>query len=119
MAKKARPRRRLRSSVALRGMVVGALLLTAFFYYRPLQAYLSARHELTQREAEVNALSAQHRTLERRLAASTSTGELVKEARRLGLVRPGERLFIVKGIAAWRKAQHPPARSIGAGGARP
>jgi hypothetical protein len=27
----------------------------------------------------------------------------VREARRLGLVKPGERLFIVKGIAAWRK----------------
>jgi hypothetical protein len=100
-------------------MLVGALLLIAFFYYRPLQAYLSARHELSQRQAEVNVLSAQHRALERRLAASTSTGELVKEARRLGLVRPGERLFIVKGIAAWRKAQHPAARSIGGGGGRP
>ncbi len=26
---------------------------------------------------------------------------LVREARRLGLVKPGERLFIVKGISAW------------------
>ena len=105
MAKKARPRRRVRSGVALRAVIVGALLLIAFFYYRPLRAYMSARHELTQREAEVNALAAEHRMLERRLAASTSTGELVKEARRLGLVRPGERLFIVKGIAAWRRAR--------------
>jgi hypothetical protein len=26
----------------------------------------------------------------------------VREARRLGLVKPGERLFIVQGIDAWR-----------------
>ena len=29
--------------------------------------------------------------------------QLVREARRLGLVKPGERLFIVRGIPAWRK----------------
>jgi hypothetical protein len=32
-----------------------------------------------------------------------TTEQLVREARRLGLVKPGERLFIVKGIPAWRK----------------
>jgi hypothetical protein len=26
----------------------------------------------------------------------------VREARRLGFVKPGEQLFIVRGIAAWR-----------------
>ena len=30
---------------------------------------------------------------------------LAREARRLGYVKPGERLFIVKGIDAWRRAQ--------------
>ncbi len=28
----------------------------------------------------------------------------MREARRLGYVKPGERLFIVKGINAWRRA---------------
>jgi hypothetical protein len=27
---------------------------------------------------------------------------LLREARRLGFVKPGEQLFIVRGIAAWR-----------------
>jgi hypothetical protein len=27
----------------------------------------------------------------------------VREARRLGLVKPHEKLFIVRGISAWRK----------------
>jgi hypothetical protein len=34
----------------------------------------------------------------------TSTKALEREARRIGLVRPGQRLFIVKGIKAWRRA---------------
>jgi hypothetical protein len=38
------------------------------------------------------------------LRASTSIAALAREARRLGYVRPGEHLFIVKGIAAWKKA---------------
>jgi hypothetical protein len=28
---------------------------------------------------------------------------VTREARRLGYVKPGERLFIVKGIGAWRR----------------
>jgi hypothetical protein len=30
----------------------------------------------------------------------------VREARRLGLVKPGERLFIVKGIELWQRLEH-------------
>jgi hypothetical protein len=41
--------------------------------------------------------------LARLVAASTSDAELAREARRLGLVKPGERLFIVKGIDGWQK----------------
>jgi hypothetical protein len=41
--------------------------------------------------------------LERKLRLSTSDGALAREARRLGLVRPGERLFIVQGIDAWKR----------------
>ena len=36
-------------------------------------------------------------------ALAGTSEQLVREARRLGLVKPGERLFIVKGIADWRK----------------
>jgi hypothetical protein len=30
---------------------------------------------------------------------------LAREARRLNLVRPGEKLFIVKGVSDWRRVQ--------------
>ncbi len=55
----------------------------------------------------MRSLAAQKRLLERRLVLETSDAALVREARRrLGYVRPGERLFIVKGIDRWRRAQH-------------
>ena len=44
------------------------------------------------------------RSSSRQRIATVGTGHvLVREARRLGLVKPGEQLFIVRGIAAWRK----------------
>ena len=86
-------------------MVLGAAFFVAFLYYRPLRAYLDTRHSLAGRRADVQKLRAQKRLLERRLSVSTSPAALELEARRLGLVKPGERLFIVKGIDAWERGQ--------------
>lgn len=86
-----------------RWVAVGVLVLAALLYYRPLKAYVEARHELSQRSAAVEQLRAEKQQLERRLGASTSLGTLAREARALGYVRPGEHLFIVKGIDEWRQ----------------
>jgi cell division protein FtsB len=101
-----RSRRRPRRAVLVRRWLgVGALLVIALLYYRPLHTYVDTRHALADRAAEVTQLRNERRRLERRLADSTSDSALVREARRLGLVKPGERLFIVKGIEAWRRAE--------------
>ena len=105
MGKRRKSRRAARRSIMLRWLAVGALALVAFLYYRPMRTYIATRHELTQQRREVQILAAQRAALETRLAASTSTAALAREARRLGLTLPGEHLFIVKGIPAWRKAQ--------------
>jgi septum formation initiator len=94
-------------------VVLVAAAAIAFLYYRPLRAYLDTRHALSGRHAEVHKLQAQKRGLERRLTASASPARLELEARRLALVKPGERLFIVKGIAAWEKRHR---ATIGRGG---
>jgi cell division protein FtsB len=96
-------RRAARSSMLFRWVAIGALVLIAFSYYRPLQSYFSTKQELAQRSAEVRILAAQHKELEHRLATSGTKPALIREARRLGLIRPGERLFIVKGIADWNR----------------
>jgi Septum formation initiator len=84
---------------------VGALVLVALLYYRPLKAYVDAKGEQGRREAVVHKLRDEKARLERRLGSSTSLATLAREARSLGYVRPGEHLFIVRGIDKWRKEQ--------------
>ena len=94
-----------RSVVVRRWLAVGALLLVALLYYRPLKAYVDARGEQSRRQAVVHKLQADKARLERRLGSSTSLATLGREARALGYVRPGEHLFIVRGIEQWRKRE--------------
>jgi len=84
-------------------LALGGLVLVAFLYWKPTGSYLHTKKQLNVRQAEVRSLRTEKAQLEKRLAQAGTTEQLVREARRLGLVKPGERLFIVKGIAAWRK----------------
>jgi len=81
------------------------VVFIAFLYSQPLRSYLSTRDALAERSAEVRSLRAQKLRLQRRLEDGDTPASLMREARRLGYVKPGERLFIVKGINAWRRAQ--------------
>jgi cell division protein FtsB len=112
-ARTTRKRRPQRPRHLLRWLAVLGVAFLGFLYYRPFRTYLQTRSTLAERRAEVRRLEAEHARLERRLAASTSSASLALEARRLGLVKPGERLFIVKGVAAWRKAHR---ATLGRGG---
>ena len=94
-------RRPKRSGNLLRWLAVGAIVLVGLLYARPLRSYLSTKHDLANRVADVKSLEAQKRELQRRLADASTPEALERQARRLGLVRRGERLFIVKGISAW------------------
>jgi len=82
--------------------------IAVYLYYRPISSYLETRHDLTTRRAEVESLRLIRGELELRLVNSTSVGSLEREARRIDYVKPGERLFVVKGIPAWRKARSRP-----------
>jgi cell division protein FtsB len=112
-SRRRRSKRPPKSRLALRWLGVAALCLVAFLYYRPAQTFLHKRATVAARTAEVRRLQAEHVRLQRLVEASTSNAALAREARRLGLVRPGERLFIVKGIARWEK-QH--AVTLGSSG---
>jgi hypothetical protein len=102
MAKRRR-KRPSRSRLLLRWGAVVAACVVAALYYKPARTYLHTRHPVSSRAEEVRVLRRQHEQLQRLVAASTSDAELAREARRLGLVKPGERLFIVKGINRWLK----------------
>jgi cell division protein FtsB len=92
--------RRLRAS---RLLALGGIALLGFLYWKPLHTYVSAKHQLQVRQAQVHALRVEKARLEKQIAAAGNPVDLTREARRLGLVKSGEQLFIVKGIPAWRK----------------
>ena len=100
--KSRRPSRRRRLRLA---WVVAVALVTVYLYYRPLSSYLETRDRLAAERIEVASLRATKTRLEQSLAVSTSMEATRREARKLGYVRPGERLFIVKGIPEWRQAR--------------
>ena len=111
--KRGRPQR---STILLRWCLVGTAALVAFLYYRPLATYFETRAALDERAAEVQSLRRERARLQARLVDSTTTRALSREARRLGLVKPGETLFIVKGIDEWRRAKARPRTTIGGDG---
>ena len=89
----------------MRWVGVGAIVLVGLLYARPLRSYVDTKRDLARRAADVRTLKAERRDLQHRLAESTTAEALTREARRLGLVRPGEKLFIVKGISAWAQGK--------------
>jgi hypothetical protein len=101
-----RRRRRLNAqgrTVLLRACIAGVVVLVGLLYYRPLANYVETKRSLDSRRAEVQELRDERARLEARLLRASSVAALSREARRLGLVREGERLFIVKGIPEWRR----------------
>jgi cell division protein FtsB len=74
-------------------LVLGLLLL---LYIRPASSYVSTWRESKQRHAEVNRLERENVKLRARRAALRDDDALELEARRLGMVKPGERAYVVR-----------------------
>ena len=77
--------------------------VVGFLYVRPIASYMETRNQFDERRAEVATLRAERARVTARLERATSLDELARAARRIGYVRPGEHLFIVKGTAAWQR----------------
>lgn len=50
--------------------------------------------------------------LEQRIAETETAAFVEREARKLGLVKPGERLYIVTGIEEWKQERQARAREL-------
>ena len=106
MAASKKRRRRIAGPTLRRWFAVAALALVALLYYRPFHDYLQARSQRAVRVAAVHKLQKQQSSLERRLRRAWSLPVIVREARALGYIRPGQHLFIVKDIPQWKRRQH-------------
>lgn len=80
--------------VALLLVLLGVIAL----YVSPLRLWWSTRQESAQRQAEVARLERENQQLRERRAELKDPRALEDEARRLGMVRPGERAFVVEGL---------------------
>ena len=94
-----------RTTVLLRWCLVGVALFVGFLYYQPLSTYFETRSAMNERAAEVTVLRQERARLAKRLEDSATIESLSREARRMRLVRPGEQLFVVKGVKEWRRAE--------------
>ena len=83
-------------------LAIGALVLVAYLYWRPIHTYLRTKQALQTRHAQVHALSAEKTSLEQKIARANTGPDLIRQGRMLGLVRPNEQLFLVRGVSAWR-----------------
>jgi cell division protein FtsB len=80
------------SRVALLVVLLGML----FLYVGPARSYWSTVQEAKHRRGEVARLKHENTKLRARRDALRNPAVLEREARRLGMVRPGERSYVVK-----------------------
>jgi cell division protein FtsB len=81
-------------------LVVFAGLL--FLYVNPARSYVNTLRESHHRQAQVAGLERQHRILAARKRALADPHVVEAEARRLGMVRPGERTYVVRDLPRGR-----------------
>ena len=81
--------------VALLLVLVGVVAL----YVGPSIRWVQTYREAQARQGEIRQLKSANRRLQARRRALGDPRTMEREARRLGLVKPGERPFIVKGLS--------------------
>jgi cell division protein FtsB len=100
--RKARPRvmaggaRGIRWDRVSRVALLVVLLGMVFLYVGPARSYWSTVQEAKHRRGEVARLKHENTKLRARRDALRNPAALEREARRLGMVRPGERSYVVK-----------------------
>lgn len=103
----ARPRARSRPAPArLRWDRLGKIALLCvlaallYLYASAGISLLSTWKEAGLDSTQVATLERQHAALEAQHAALTSPGTLIEEARRIGMMRPGEHTYVISGLPA-------------------
>jgi cell division protein FtsB len=71
------------------------LLVLVYLYAGPARSYWTTRHEARQRRAEVAVLQRENARLRERRQALRGASALEREARRLGMVKSGERPYVL------------------------
>lgn len=94
-----------RSTLVLRWLGLALLVGVALAYVQPIRSLQATKAEVASQQAELERLTERRDVLRQRLAASESDVFVEREARKLGLVKRGEQLFVIQGIEAWKAAR--------------
>lgn len=79
-------------------VLVVVLAVVAGLYVQQGLAYLSARSQADQQRALGERLTRQNAQLEREARALRNPATIQQDARELGMVRPGERPYVLTGL---------------------
>jgi cell division protein FtsB len=82
------------------GRVALLLLLVAVvaLYVQPARSYVATWRDSNAKQQQLRALEREHAQLSKRASALRESRTIETEARRLGMVRPGERPYVVSGL---------------------
>ena len=78
-----------------RWALIGVFALVAYLYVGPAVSWVSTYREAGSKRQEVAALEAVNQRLKDRRRELESAAALEREARRLGMVKAGERAYVV------------------------
>lgn len=75
-------------------IVLGVILL---LYIRPVAHWVEQRSTAAHTRADLRQLQAEHDRLTRRLHSLSGPGAIDRQARSMGMVKPGERAYVIEG----------------------
>ena len=91
-------RTRIRWDRLGRWALIGVFALVLYLYIGPAIRWVQTYREAGHQRAAVAQLRAENARLRARQRALTAPGALEREARRLGMVKAGERAYIVENV---------------------
>lgn len=79
--------------------LLGTLLVILMLYVSPSLHWLAQSRTNGERKQELRDLTREHRELRRRVRALRDPRALEREARKLGLVKRGERAYVIENLS--------------------
>ncbi len=78
--------------------LLGTLVVILFSYASPARQWIKQSGTAGHQEQQLSELHKDNRNLKKRLRALRDPGALEREARRLGMVRAGERSYVIENL---------------------
>ena len=78
--------------------LLGTLLMILVLYVSPAKHWIQQSGTAATQRDELRDLTAENRELKRRVRSLRDPGALEREARRLGMVRQGERSYVIENL---------------------